>query len=102
MSAYDPSGNVSDPSSAVSATTQPPDTIPPSVPTGLVAAAVSSTQINLSWSESTDDVGVMGYKVFRDGAQIATASQLTYSDNRLTASTTYSYTVAAYDAAGNT
>jgi len=101
VSAYDAAGNVSGASSPVSATTEPPDTIPPSVPTALVAVAVSSTQINLSWNASTDNVTVMGYKLFRDGAQIATTSQLTFSDNGLTASTTYAYTVAAYAAAGN-
>jgi chitodextrinase len=78
-----------------------PDTTPPSVPTGLSATAVSSTQINLSWTASTDNVGVTGYDVFRNGTQVGTTATTSYQDTGLTPDTTYSYTVAAYDAAGN-
>ncbi len=49
-----------------------PDTTPPSKPTGLTATPTSTSQINLNWNASTDDVGVTGYKVFRNGTQIAT------------------------------
>lgn len=78
------------------------DTTPPSVPTGLSALAASSSQINLTWNASTDNVGVTGYKIFRGGSQIATSTTTSYSNTGLSASTSYSYTVAAYDAAGNT
>ncbi len=100
--AYDAVGNTSPQSSPVSATTKAPDTTPPSIPGGLTATAISASQINLSWSASTDDVSVAGYKVFRDGTQIATTTATSYSNTGLQASTTYSYTVAAYDAVGNT
>lgn len=81
----------------------PADTTPPSVPAGLSATAVSPTQVNLSWTASTDNVGVTGYKVYCNGSQIATVNGGTsYSNTGLTASTAYSYTVAAYDEAGNT
>jgi len=86
---------------AFKATGAAPDTTPPSVPAGLSATAVSSTQINLSWTASTDNVGVTGYDVFRNGAQVGTTTTTSYQDTGLTAGTTYSYTVAAYDAAGN-
>src|SRR2546430_12468222 len=79
----------------------PPDTTPPTVPTGLTASAVSSSQINLSWSASSDNVGVSGYRVYRNGTQIATTGATSVADTGLSPSTTYSYTVAAYDAAGN-
>ena len=79
----------------------PSDTTAPSVPTGLTATAVSSSQINLSWNASTDNVGVTGYRVYRGGTQIATITGTSYQNTGLTAATTYSYTVAAYDAAGN-
>src|SRR5438552_3055172 len=79
----------------------PPDTTPPTVPTGLTASAVSSSQINLSWTASSDNVGVSGYRVYRGGTQIATTSATSFANTGLSASTTYSYTVAAYDAAGN-
>ena len=78
------------------------DTISPSMPANLAASAVSSSQIDLSWSSSTDNVGVTGYKVYRNGIQIVTSTHTSYSDTGRTASTSYSYTVAAYDAAGNT
>ena len=77
------------------------DTTPPSTPANLAATAVSSSQINLAWTASTDNVAVTGYKVFRNGTQVGTATTNSYSDTGLTASTAYSYTVSAYDAAGN-
>ncbi|TMH84823.1 MAG: hypothetical protein E6H45_10580, partial [Betaproteobacteria bacterium] len=102
VAAFDAAGNLSAQSSSASATTPaPPDTTPPSVPTGLRATAVSSSQINLSWAASSDNVGVSGYRVFRDGAQIATTSATSFPNTGLSPSTTYSYTVAAFDAAGN-
>jgi hypothetical protein len=77
------------------------DTVSPSTPTVLSATAASSSQINLTWTVSTDNVGVAGYKVSRNGVQIATTANSTYADTGLAPSTTYSYTVSAFDAAGN-
>jgi hypothetical protein len=79
------------------------DTTPPSVPEGLKASATGSTQISLSWNASSDDVGVAGYTIRREGTVIATVSATTtsYTDSALSPSTTYSYTVDAFDAAGN-
>lgn len=99
VAAYDAAGNISAPSSVASATT--PDAMPPSLPTGLTGSAASATQINLSWTASTDNVGVAGYRVYRGGSQIGTSGSTAYSDSTVVGSTTYSYTVAAYDAAGN-
>jgi len=74
----------------------------PSTPTGLLASAVSSSQINLSWTASTDNVGVTGYRVYRAGTLLATLAAVTsYQNTGLAASTSYSYTVQAVDAAGN-
>lgn len=78
------------------------DTSAPSPPGSPSASAVSSSQINLSWSASTDNVGVSGYKVFRNGTQVGTPTGTAYQDTGLSASTTYAYTIQAYDAAGNT
>ena len=83
-------------------TTPASDTTPPSVPAGLSASAISTSQITLSWNASTDNVGVTGYKVYRSGNQIGTTPTLSYTDTNLSAGTSYSYTVAAYDAANNT
>ena len=78
------------------------DTTPPTVPANVLATAFSSTQINVTWSASTDNVGVAGYRVFRNGTQVgATTTALSYSDTGLTPSTQYTYTVVAFDAAGN-
>ncbi|MEK9154448.1 MAG: fibronectin type III domain-containing protein, partial [Patescibacteria group bacterium] len=79
----------------------PADTQAPSIPTGLSATAISSSQINLSWTASTDNVGVTGYRIYRAGTQIATTANTNYSNTGLSASTAYSYIVSAYDAAGN-
>lgn len=79
----------------------PSDTTAPSIPSNLAASAVASTQINISWTASTDNVGVTGYRIFRGGKQIGTATATSYQDSGLSASTNYSYTVAAVDAAGN-
>src|SRR5213596_3109675 len=102
VAAFDAAGNLSAQSSPASATTPAaPDTTPPSVPTGLTASAVSSSQINLSWAASSDNVGVSGYRVYRGGTQIATTSATSFTNTGLSPSTTYSYAVAAFDAAGN-
>jgi hypothetical protein len=79
----------------------PSDNEAPTVPAGLTATAISSSQINLSWSASTDNVGVTGYRIYRDGVQIATTSTTSYSDTGLSPLTTYTYTVSAIDLAGN-
>ena len=76
------------------------DNIPPSTPTGLVAAA-GDKQVALSWNGSTDNVGVVGYLVYRNGTQVAQTTATTYTDSGLTDGTSYSYTVVAFDAAGN-
>jgi chitodextrinase len=103
VSAYDAAGNNSAQSSSASATTQAAsgDTTPPTVPTNLSASAISSSAINLTWTASTDNVGVTGYNIYRGGSLIATSSLTSYFNTGLTASTQYTYTVSAYDAAGN-
>ncbi|MEA2209267.1 MAG: hypothetical protein QOF54_1744, partial [Solirubrobacteraceae bacterium] len=79
------------------------DQTAPSVPQGPKASAAGSTQTDLSWSPSSDNVAVAGYTIRRDGQVIAqTANTATrFVDSSLTPSTSYSYTVDAYDAAGN-
>ncbi|MGO4272342.1 discoidin domain-containing protein, partial [Paenibacillus sp. TAF58] len=78
-----------------------PDAQAPTAPTNLTAAAASSSQINLSWTASTDNVGVTGYDVYRGAALVGSSTTTAYSDTGLSASTAYSYTVKAKDAAGN-
>ncbi|MFC1431924.1 glycoside hydrolase family 6 protein [Streptacidiphilus sp. N1-3] len=106
VTAQDAAGNVSAASAAVTGTTAGSgggtDTTPPSVPAGLTVTGTTSSSVSLSWSASTDNVGVTGYAVYRGSTKVATVtSGTTYTDTGLTASTAYSYTVTAQDAAGN-
>jgi hypothetical protein len=94
--------------SATVAISSSPDTTAPTAPSGLTAVASSATQIGLTWTASTDNVAVVGYRVERCSggscttfAQITTTTTLSFADSGLTASTSYSYRVLATDAAGN-
>ncbi|MDB5165054.1 MAG: exoglucanase [Candidatus Saccharibacteria bacterium] len=78
------------------------DLTPPSVPTGLASSATTATSISLSWAAATDNVGVAGYNILRNGTQLATTTTTSYTNTGLTPSTSYSYTIQAYDAAGKT
>jgi glucose/arabinose dehydrogenase/chitodextrinase len=85
-----------------------PDTSPPTAPAGLTATASGSSQVNLNWTASTDNVGVAGYRVERcqgtgctNFAQVGTPTATSYSDTGLAPSSTYRYQVRAVDASGN-
>jgi Bacterial Ig-like domain/Chitobiase/beta-hexosaminidase C-terminal domain len=101
--AFDAAGNRSAQSSAAAATTAaPPDTAPPTMPTGLTAGATSATSVSLSWTASADNVGVAGYRVYKDGAATALKTVTTTSTtDTVTASSTHTYAVQAVDDAGN-
>jgi chitodextrinase len=106
VSAYDNAANGSVASGAITVkTATPPDTTPPSVPAGLTATAANSAQVNLSWTASTDNVGVTSYKIYRNGSTTAlatvTAPATSYQDDAVSADTAYTYQVTALDAAGN-
>lgn len=79
----------------------PSDTESPTTPTLVSATPVAATQIDLVWTAATDNAVVLGYVVSRDGATIATTTQLIYADTGLSASTSYSYTVRAFDPSYN-
>src|SRR5262249_11144661 len=84
-----------------------PDTTPPTAPGSLAATPVNASQVNLSWTASTDNVGVTGYRVERQDpgnatfVQVGPATGPPFSDTGLTAGSTYNYRVRAADAAGN-
>jgi fibronectin type 3 domain-containing protein len=107
--ATDGAGNLSGYSAVVAATTRDyGDTTSPSIPTALAASVMGSTQINLSWAPSTDNVGISGYRLERcqgvgcsSFAQIAAPTGTSHSNTGLAAGTSYSYRVRATDAAGN-
>jgi chitodextrinase len=107
IKAFDAANNISSPSNTASVTTPASvstDKTPPTAPTGLTATAANSAQVSLKWNASTDNVGVTGYNVYRDGTELPTTSgnnNLQYTDTTVQASTKYTYTVKAFDAAGN-
>lgn len=98
--AYDAAQNQSRPSSPATITIVT-DNAPPSVPTRVVVQQISANGVTVSWATSTDAVGVAGYQLFRNGTQIATTTAVTYTDSGLSTNAQYSYSVAAYDGAGN-
>ena len=102
VTAVDSAGNVSaESSSVVAETSSSSDITPPSIPANLQPANVTASSLIVTWSASADDVAVAGYRVFRNGTQVGTTSTRSYADTRLVASTTYIYTVAAFDTSGN-
>ncbi|RXR35333.1 T9SS type A sorting domain-containing protein [Flavobacterium piscinae] len=77
------------------------DTTAPSAPTNLIASGTTQTTTNLSWNASTDNVGVTGYDVYSGTTLLGTVATTTAGITGLTASTTYTFSVRAKDAAGN-
>lgn len=77
------------------------DTTAPSAPSGLAGTAPTSSSVNLSWTASTDNVGVAGYNILRNGTKVGTSTTTSYTDSGLASNTTFTYTVTAFDAAGN-
>lgn len=105
VTAFDGAGNVSGPSNSASVTVpaaepQPSDTTAPSVPADLSATVVGTT-VSLGWAPSSDNTAVAGYNVTRNGIFLTATGGAGYTDSNLAAGT-YTYTVAAFDSAGNT
>jgi hypothetical protein len=78
------------------------DTTAPTAPTNVSASAITQTTATLSWSASTDNVGVTGYEIFSNGTSIGTVTATSANITGLTANTSYSYSIKAKDAAENT
>jgi hypothetical protein len=76
------------------------DRTPPTRPTGLRVTSTAPTQVGLAWTKSTDNVGVAGYYVYRGTTRLSAGTNA-YTDTGLKASTSYTYSVAAFDRAGN-
>src|SRR5256714_6585168 len=77
------------------------DRTPPTTPTGLHSTGTSASSVSLAWTASSDNVGVTGYDVFVGGSAALTVTGTAATVDGLAASTTYSFTVKAHDAAGN-
>ena len=78
------------------------DTAPPSIPVNLAGTTPSATSAVLYWTQAEDNVGVTGYRVFRNGTLITSTADNPFQDSGLSPSTSYTYRVAAVDAAANT
>jgi len=104
VSAVDSSGNESAQSTSASATITPdptPDTTPPTTPTNLTTGGITDNSVSISWAQSTDNVLVSAYNVYRNNQKVATISNTTYTDPSLAPSTTYTYKVSAVDSSNN-
>ena len=105
VAARDAAGNSSQQTqrsaSTAACSTAPADTTAPSTPTGLAVSNVTQTGLALSWSPSSDNVGVTGYDVYRNGSKVASSSSTSLSQTGLSCGTSFMFAVAARDAAGN-
>ncbi len=101
VDAYDAAGNRSSKTTVMVATTACPDTTPPSAPTGLSVSNVSQNSLTLTWSTSSDNVGVVGYDLFQQGSKVGSATANNHAFSGLTCETSYAFGVVAFDAAGN-
>jgi Pectate lyase superfamily protein len=77
------------------------DIMPPSVPTALTTTYISGTEIHLAWNLSVDNIGVYGYRIYRNGMENSYSTTPSYADKNLISGATYTYTVTAIDVAGN-
>jgi len=78
-----------------------PDTTAPSVPSAPILSSSSSTGVTLTWAPSTDNVGVAGYIVYRNGAVASNVALPPFFDTGLTPGASYTYNLSAFDAQGN-
>ena len=101
VAAVDGAGNVSGVASLSVTTLACADSVAPSTPAGLATSGVGQTGVSLSWSASSDNVGVTGYRAYLNGSQVGTSSSTGYAFSGLACATSYTLGVAAVDAAGN-
>ena len=99
--AFDRAGNRSPRAETITSTAACPDTRPPTPPTGMSQAATSGDAVVLVWNPSSDDVGVVGYGVYRGGLLVASSPEPAVTLSGLTCASTYAYEIDAVDAAGN-
>ncbi|KAF2335555.1 fibronectin type III domain-containing protein [Flavobacterium daemonense] len=101
VKAKDEAGNVSVASDKLIITTQGQDVTPPTAPTNLVATNTTKSGTTLSWTASTDNVGVTAYNIYQGTYLLATTANTTFTITTLIPETRYSFTVKAVDADGN-
>ena len=99
--AADRAGNWTPTGLSLTITTPPDTTAPTWNPVSLTAQTIAETEIALTWGTARDDIGVTGYRLFQDGAQIAETTAQGYTVTGLTRATLYNFRVEAADASGN-
>ena len=102
VAAVDAAGNVSAAATVSAATAACSDTVPPATPSGLTMSANTQTSITLVWNATTDNVGVSGYRLWRDGSVAGTTTSTSYTYTGLSCGTSFTLALEAFDAAGNT
>ena len=100
VEAEDRAGNRSARATILAATAACTDTSAPSAPTNLARMDVTASSVTVSWSASSDNIGVVGYDVLRDGAIEGTTSATLYAVTALECGTMYTIGVRAYDGVG--
>ena len=100
VTAHDASNNASNLSTTLVASTAQ-DTTAPTVPDNVHKTASTVSSITLAWDAASDDVGVAGYRVYRDGSLVGSPGGTSFTDSGLNVSSSYTYTVLAYDLATN-
>jgi Gametolysin peptidase M11/NPCBM-associated, NEW3 domain of alpha-galactosidase len=79
-----------------------PDTVPPTPPYGLTPTVSQRLKrIQLSWGAATDNIGVAGYRIWRNGVVVGASTDMSWTDSEYISGATYTYLVTAYDGAGN-
>jgi chitodextrinase len=101
VDAVDAAGNRSAQAATSLSTSACTDTTPPSTPTGAATSGVGQTSLTLSWTASSDNVGVTGYRLYQNGTQVGTSLSTSYLYGGLACGTSYTLGLAAVDAAGN-
>jgi chitodextrinase len=101
IQAVDGRGNASLPVSVAARTARATEAVPPSAPPGLRAVSATTSSVTLAWTRSTDNAGVRGYNVYRDGRYVGYSFTTTFTDTGLAAGAAHSYRVYAFDHSAN-
>ena len=101
VDAYDAAGNRSAKGSVTASTAACPDSIAPSAPTGLTVTATTPSSVSVSWTASSDNVGVTGYGAYVNGVSAGSATSTSHTFAGLACETSYTLAVDAVDGSGN-
>lgn len=101
IKAKDAANHLSSASESLIVATLESDSVPPTAPANVISSSKTSSSITLTWDVATDNYGVAGYEIYRNGVKVGTSNTTSFEDRNLEPSTEYTYTVKAFDAAAN-